>query len=46
MFVCCARQVKAKDKPAPPPGEETRLYFKLLRRQKIKDNNERKTLGL
>lgn len=37
---------KLADRPPPLPGQEDRKYFKVLRRQKIKDNNERRALGI
>jgi hypothetical protein len=33
-------------KAAPAPGEEDRKYFKLQRREKIKQDNERRSLGV
>jgi hypothetical protein len=37
---------KLADRPAPLPGQEDRKYFKVLRRQKIKENNEKRALGM
>ncbi len=37
---------KLADRPPPLPGQEDRKYFKVQRRQKIKENNQRRALGI
>jgi hypothetical protein len=39
-------QPKLADRPPPLPGQEDRKSFKVLRRAKIKENNERRGLGM
>ena len=46
QYVSVFESPKLADWPPPLPGQEDRKYFKVLRRKKIKENNERRGLGI